>query len=225
MLTKDLNIIYLNESQNRGKHIIWNKAVSLSQGDYFIPADCDDSFINETLEFYNNKLNTLNQEILNNISGINVCCYNPLDTKIIGDTYPYDGIISDNIELTYKYKIKGEHWGTIKTTLLKQFKFPNIKGHFYNESYIWYSLAISGYKVICYNIPLRGYYIETSSLTHNTKYKFNREIIIMNLHYIFWAIRKAARTIYKYNPKIYFDYSYKLIKLFAKLILSFSPIK
>ena len=63
-------------------------------------------------------------------------------------------MISDNIELEYVYHICGEHWGCQRVDVMKQFPFPEIKGSFYNENYLWFSFAINGYKVACYNLSL-----------------------------------------------------------------------
>lgn len=32
------------EQENKGKHIAWNRAISIGKGDMLISADCDDSF-------------------------------------------------------------------------------------------------------------------------------------------------------------------------------------
>ena len=132
-LIKD-KIKYISQ-ENLGKHRTWNKVVDLSCGDFFLPADADDSFIPTTLEYFNNKINYL-IKIYGNIerfSGINVCVYDPLTSKPHSTLYPKNGLVSDNIELAYRYKIRGEHWGCIRTDLLKQNKFPEVKGHFYTE--------------------------------------------------------------------------------------------
>ncbi len=46
--------------KNLGKHRTWNKAVDLSMGDIFIPANHDDSFRPITLEYFNERLNRIN---------------------------------------------------------------------------------------------------------------------------------------------------------------------
>lgn len=107
----------------------------MATGDLWVPADCDDSFVPETLAFFNEKASAI--DILNsNVSGINVCCYNPEDHSVIGNYFPNNGMMSNNIELHYYYHITGEHWGTQRVDLLRKFPFPKIKGSFYSENYI-----------------------------------------------------------------------------------------
>lgn len=44
---------------NKGKHIAWNRAVGIATGDLFLSADADDSFIPETLTYFNDKINDI----------------------------------------------------------------------------------------------------------------------------------------------------------------------
>lgn len=43
--------------ENLGKHRTWNKAVDLAIGEIFIPADADDSFLPNALEYFNKTSN------------------------------------------------------------------------------------------------------------------------------------------------------------------------
>lgn len=54
----DSKIIYL-EQENMGKHMAWNRGVELATGDLWLSADCDDSFLPNTLEYFNEKVNSL----------------------------------------------------------------------------------------------------------------------------------------------------------------------
>lgn len=193
--------------ENMGKHRTWNKVVDLARGGVFLPADADDSFLPETLEYFNRRLNEVADRFgsIDNFSGINVCVYDPITGNLHGTPYPENGMISDNVELTFRYKIRGEHWGCIRTELLKKYKFPEIKGHFYTESRLWFYLAKLGYKVVCYNDCLRAYFYEETSLTHSTKIKwdFNRNAMMLRFH--IWVIFQLGGRIVKYSPGAYFN--------------------
>lgn len=207
---------------NLGKHRTWNKAVDLSSGEYFLPADADDSFIPTTLEYFNKRINELVDTYgnINKFSGINVCVYDPQTGTLHGTPYPKEGLVSDNIELTYHYKIQGEHWGCIRTNLLKQNKFPEVKGHFYTENRLWFLLAKKGYKVVCYNDCLRAYFYETTSLTHNTSYQWNFNNNAMMLHFHLWVIFQLGGRIFKYSPIAYFNHWKRVITNITKCTLS-----
>ena len=193
--------------ENMGKHRTWNKVVDLAEGGVFLPADADDSFLPETLEYFNRRLNEVADRFgsIDNFSGINVCVYDPITGKLHGTAYPENGMISDNVELTYRYKIRGEHWGCIRTELLKQYKFPEIKGHFYTENRLWFYLAKLGYKVACYNDCLRAYFYEETSLTHNINSKWDLGRNAMMLHYHLWVIFQLGGRILKYSPSAFLN--------------------
>lgn len=219
---KDKLLVY--DQVNKGKHIAWNRAMKLGTGDMLISADCDDSFIPMTLEFYNNKMNELygDKFMESNFSGINVCCRDPKTNTLVGTPYPLIGgvLVSDNIELEYKYHITGEHWGAVRLDLLKKLLFPETNGHFYTEKYLWYSLAIMGYKLYCFNVMLRDYYYEPQSLTHNSKYKFDRDTAYMYLYNTLWEIRCAGKLIRKYSWKGYLNLYIQAVKQIIKYVLS-----
>lgn len=214
------NKIQYISQDNLGKHRTWNKVVDLSTGEIFLPADADDSFIPSALEYFNRKLNELIgiYGTIEIFSGINVCVYDPLTGKPHGSLYPKDGLVSDNVELAYKYKIKGEHWGCLRTDLLKKYKFPEIEGHFYTENRLWFLLAKKGYKVVCYNDCLRAYYFEDTSLTHSTFYKWDFNSNFMMLHFHLWVIYKLGSRIFRYSPIAYFNHLKKVITNTIKCI-------
>jgi glycosyltransferase involved in cell wall biosynthesis len=217
----DWDIIYIKQ-ENRGKHIAWNKAVKLAKGDLFIPADCDDSFIPTTLEFFKT-----NWELKNNkddLSGINVLCFNPLNNKVIGDLYPKDGFVTNNLELAYKIKpnIIGEKWGCIRVDLLKKIPFPDIKiNSFFPESYLWFTLALNNYKVVCFNTALRGYYYESGSITNSQDNRYNKKRIKIDLAYNKWARRNISFYLLKNNKKELFNLYKKYFKILVRFTLSY----
>jgi hypothetical protein len=130
-----------------------------------VPADCDNSFLAETLDFFNTKWNLLTNRT--SLSGISVLCFD-LRTKLpIGDLYPSDDFVTNNLELAFNVrpKIKGEKWGCIRVELLTNIIFPKVKGAYFPEPYLWFSLA-KKYNVVCFNKVLRAYYIEPTSVTN-----------------------------------------------------------
>lgn len=209
------NIIYLTQ-KNSGKHVAWNRGIEYASGDLFLSADCDDSFIPETLAFFNDIWNSIKDT--SKVSGINVSCIDNIYKKITGTPYPKDGMITDNIELVYSYNIKGEHWGCVRTDLLKSIKFPIIEGHHFSENYLWFSLALNGYKVYCFNKVLRTYFIEQTSLTHDKKLRVSRSRLKMEYIYNQWKIKKMSKYFIKNIPtalpRLYKDFFKSLIRYY-----------
>lgn len=208
--------------ENIGKHRTWNNVVDLAEGEAFLPADADDSFLPETLEYFNERLNEVVDRFgsIDKFSGINVCVYDPLTGKMYGTPYPENGMVSDNVELAYRYRVVGEHWGCIRTELLKKYKFPEVRGHFYTESRLWFYLAKLGYKVVCYNDCLRAYFYEDTSLTHsaNSKWDFGRNAMMLRFH--LWVIFQLGGRIMKYSFSAYFNHWRQIAVYMLKCVLS-----
>lgn len=214
--------IYYIKQENLGKHLAWNKAVSMASGDFFVPADCDDEFISETLDFFNKKANELRNSSFcdSDLSGISVCCYDKVSGNLIGTPYPEDGIISHDIELVYKYHVRGEKWGCVRVDLLKKRPFPEIKGHFYNESYLWFSFAKDGFLKANFNKKVRAYYFEQNSLINNRIYRFDSDLEYMRMSFELWKINNIGHIIFRYSPKGYLNLYKYLIRAIIKWLVA-----
>ena len=221
----DDKIIYL-EQENKGKHMAWNRGLDIATGDLWLSADCDDSFLPNTLAYFNEKVNHL-PDIVNGggnlnsskFSGINVCVYAPDTGKMIGTPYPQNGLQSDNLELQYRYHIQGEHWGIVRTDLLKANRFPETKGHFYTEGRLWLTFAKLGYKVVCFNDCLRAYYYVQTSLTNNSRYKFNNDTNRIYLQNNLWVTWNLGRRILHYSPMGYLKLWLSTVKYVVKVVI------
>jgi len=193
------NIRYKNNPVNKGKHRIWNEAADMAEGELFLPIDCDDTITFNAVSFYIEHWNALNDK--SQYSGINVCCYNPKNGEIIGDKYSKEGLITNNLELVFKYHLKGEHWGCIKTELIKRIKFPEIKANYYSGMYLISKIALTGQKLICYNKPLRAYYVINQSLSHSAYRDFKFSRVYMEFHYSTWKIFHLTNYLLVNYPK------------------------
>ena len=211
-------IVYICQ-KNQGKHRSWNTALKIAKGELFVPADCDDSFVPETLDFFNDAWCKYGGE---DISGINVCCYNPETGECVGSQYPKDGLVSNNIELDYKYGIQGEHWGCIRTDILKDRPFPEVKGHFFPENYLWYEIALS-YKVVCFNKKLRAYFYEPTSLSNNFWQKFSKIETYNALLYYLWELKTIGKRVFVISPikylRLYYNIARSIIYFFISYIM------
>ena len=135
----EIDIRFFSQA-NMGKHIAWNRAVEIARGRLFIPADADDYFFPDTLNFFNSHWESFPKSKQNKLSGINVLCLDNDSQNIVGSPFPSD-----------------EKWGCIRTDLLKTRRFPIIKNTHYPEDYLWLHFA-KRYQLICFNTALRRYY-------------------------------------------------------------------
>lgn len=168
---------------NQGKHFAWNRAVDLAKGVLFVPADSDDEFVPETLERFRAMWSAIPMPARERYSGVNVLCKDQ-NGEIVGNLFPQDVMTSDNLELTYRFKVEGEKWGCLRTDLLRQRKFPEIKGRgCFPLSWCFYWLA-QRYRVLCVNEVLRIYYRNLSdSITkcHGAKIVSASEVLYLGI--------------------------------------------
>lgn len=204
----DIQITFL-EFENFGKHSVWNKGVRLGQGTFFVPADADDAFLPETLDFFFKKISSFSVTDLNAISGINVLCLDNDSDNIVGDTYIEDGFVTNNFELKYKFNLTGEKWGCIKLALLKQYPFPEVKHSNYPEDYVWFTLS-KKYRVVCYNKPLRRYYTTNNGISsiQMVRNKSERKIYI---RYYSWLLFHFGIRVLIYSPKKFFKHILRIL--------------
>lgn len=207
----EMDIVFL-EQGNAGKHIAWNNGVKYARGTLFVPADADDSFFDDTLSFYYNAWTALTPAMQKELSGINVLCYDNDAHSIVGTPYPSDGMITTNLELEYKYKIKGEKWGCIRTDIIKSIQFPyHISHSYFPEDFLWLQIS-KDYKVICFNKPLRRYYTSESGITQTLrKTGRNRKQLAVNIRFKYWIISNFGLYILFHSPVKFFRYSAYII--------------
>jgi len=198
--------VILIRQENMGKHFAWNHALDIAKGVLFVPADSDDRFLENTLEFFHEKWNSISHENQPFYSGINVLCKDSVTGEIIGNKFPKDGLISNNLELEFKYKVVGEKWGCMRIDLLCAYKFPEIKGQgYYAENYIWFSIA-KKYNVLCFNKILRIYYTNGNSITNSSKIKsfekFKTEAPV-KFDFHIWHLNENKAWMLRYDIKEY----------------------
>lgn len=139
-------------------------AIRNSNGYLFLPCDSDDEFEENTLEFFYSKFSKFESLLKSQLVGINCHCKNQFG-DLIGNLYPEDPIITDHLEIIFKYGIKGEKWGCLKTEVLRQYVFED---NFFSNGYIpegilWTRIANDGYKIVCFNDILRTYYVNEAN--------------------------------------------------------------
>ena len=191
-------IVFLSQ-KNSGKHVAQNKAVEIARGELFLPLDADDTILPICLETMWKDWQSLSEEERKNYSGIGYHCEDAHGIRI-GAPWPYDGIVSNDLEMKLKYKIDGEKYGPIRTDIIKLYKNPEIKGHYFSESTMWYRIA-KKYQKKYFNKNVRVYEVHTDSLTtlnkadstYNTESNYEAALIYIN---------EFSQEFFKYNQKM-----------------------
>ncbi len=176
--------------KNNGKHIAINKGVNLAKGKFFIIIDSDDAFVPQSLEklyFYWNQIPQNQQQYY---SGICVLCMTP-DGKIVGDKFPFSPFDTRGDVIKYKFKVKGEKWGMIRTEIMKEFPFPEKPLRtLYPELLVWRKIS-QKYLTRHINEPLRIYYEDQPGYIRAKKVKYPWSCRIKHKFYLDEDISKC----------------------------------
>lgn len=173
--------------KHSGKHIALNKGASIANGELLGVLDSDDELLPAAIENIYKIWNGIAGR--SKFSGLGGLCCN-----IYSDPFPKSPMDSDNAELIFKYKLRGEKWGVTRTDLLRQFPFPEIPNTQYiPEGLIGLQMAKAGYKRRFVNIPFRIYHAnEHDNLTHH---KGNSAA--GRLYYYLWVLRNEWRWFFQ----------------------------
>lgn len=157
----DFPIVYVLQP-NSGKHIAFNKGVALARGDLFLPIDSDDAFLPDAIEkmlYWWQQIPTSERAQFTGV--VTLCQYETGD--ICGDLFAEHPLDTNALDLSHKFKKRGECWGFHRTEVLKQYPFPADKAvRFVPENIVWSAIA-SKYKIRCINEPLRIFYQDSGN--------------------------------------------------------------
>lgn len=142
---------------NGHKKTAFNHGVSLAKGELFIVADSDDTFFPQTLERFLYHWHSIPEYDREHFAGVCGLCEDEKGS-VVGDLFTQSwGIDSDSLEIRYRYRVKGEKWGVMRTDVLRAHPFPEfIPGHV-PESVVWSSIAAQ-YKIRFVNEVFRVYF-------------------------------------------------------------------
>lgn len=134
---------------NGGKHRAINVGLDMATGEYFFIVDSDDYITKESIKLIVNWIKTISasNENIAGVSGLKG--FNQHD--MVGKTFRGHYLDCSALD-RQKHNIIGDKSEVIKTSILKEFKFPEIEGeNFITEDIVWNRLATSGYNVRYFN--------------------------------------------------------------------------
>lgn len=161
------------KQENQGKHIAHNTGVENCQTELFFCVDSDDYLLEHAIETILDDCQKINSEEICGIVSIRIT----EDMSPIGTDMPQNIKYSSLTDLYQKYGLRGDSALIFKTQVLREFKFPQIKGEkFIGEEYIYcqidvmYKLYISYDKYYVCNYLEDGYTTNMFKLiTNNPK--------------------------------------------------------
>lgn len=208
-----LDICFIRQT-NKGKFNTLVETIKHAKGDWFLIADSDDAFEPDTIEVFLDVYNKLSDNIKQDIAGVSCLVKDSVTRQIVGGEFPIpprkDYLLSNVNEISFKLGIRGEKWGILKTSVLREFveKLPDTEGSPYiSENVLWSPIATK-YKTVYINKPLRIYFQGTSDTlsTRNIAGRFplgawisERVILPCIFRYFWWQPKMIILSAVKLN--------------------------
>lgn len=216
-----INYIYQN---NKGKHFAINRGVKEARGELFWIVDSDDYLPRNAIALVKVKYNSISDN--SKICGVaGRCVYK--NGEIVGNEFAED-IISTSIDIRYKQKVTGDLVEVFKTSVMKEYPFPEIKGEkFCPEALQWNRIA-QVYQLLFFNtgIYIADYQVDgltstivkirmkspvASMLTYSELASYSiplREKVKANIN--FWR--------FSFNSNKSFEEKLKMVSIFLSVI-------
>lgn len=132
---------------NKGKHYAINKGLSFAKGILFFIVDSDDFLPADALELVINQYEKVKED--HSIAA--VAGRRMYDSGEIVGSSNFDKLLSNSIDIRYKYDVTGDLVEVFRTDVLKQFQFPEIENEkFCAETLVWNRIA-QKYKILFFN--------------------------------------------------------------------------
>lgn len=154
--------------ENQHKKTAFNHGVQLARGEWIVALDSDDSLDVNALHSMAAIWHDIPVDARPSFVAITGLCARP-DGKVVGDMYPKDVFDSNALDITFRYDIRGEKFGCLRTEILRNFPFPEDVPGFVPESLVWRAMARAGYQIRFVNQVFRVYYDSADSLSRQGK--------------------------------------------------------
>lgn len=126
---------------NQGKHAAYNLAASKAQGELLVLLDSDDILLPDALGTLEQCWHSIPESERSHFAGVEGLTRQS-NGELHGDPFPRDGMDSDYLEITRRYRVSGEKRHAIRVDLLRQFPYPVVAGERHiRPSYIWKQIA------------------------------------------------------------------------------------
>lgn len=194
----DISYIY---QENGGKHRAVNEGLDRAKGQLFFIVDSDDALLPKAIATVIDRFTTIQDNP--KYAGV---AFNRgySETVIVGETFEGEFIDCDNLHRV-KYNILGDKAEVYRTEILKEIKFPEIKGeNFMSEVVLWNEVARRGHKLRWFNeiIYISDYLEDGLTKNSTTIFKKNpiaHKMMTKELLQIDYPLKNKFGYIYKYH--------------------------
>lgn len=194
------NIFSFSISHNH-KKAAHNFGIKKCNGEFTVIADDDDEFPSDSLEILISAWNTLSTHEKKMYVGVTGLCQDEKGS-IIGDKFPVDNFKNNALDCSLKFRIKGEKWGMLKTSILKNNLFFEDPKGYVGESTLWFKLARK-YNTLYINKVVRTYKWNENSIINS---RLDEKKIYNNCQAYAFGYRDPLVNYidyFKYNPRFF----------------------
>jgi len=122
---------------NAGKHVAVNRGVALARGPLFLILDSDDTCVPEALATFRRHWESIPPARREEFAGVTARCVDEAG-RLVGDPLPAPVLDATPMDVRYRYRVRGEMWGFVRTDLLRAMPYPeDLRGTYVPESLVW----------------------------------------------------------------------------------------
>lgn len=122
---------------NQGKHVAFNLGVERANGALFLCLDSDDDLLPGALACFRDAWRGCDDRFC----GVTARCVDEAG-RIVGSPLPRSPLDVSSLDLKYRYKVRGEKCGFVRTDILRRFPYPVVAGtKFIPEGIVWAQIA------------------------------------------------------------------------------------
>lgn len=149
---------------NQHKKTAFNRGVREARGEWLVVIDSDDELDANALYHMGRVWDEIPGDQRSRYVAITGLCARS-DGSVVGDLYPRDVMDVTSLDMTFRYHVRGEKFGCLRTDVLSQFPFPEDIPGFVPESLVWNAIARAGYLTRFVNQVFRVYHDSADSLS------------------------------------------------------------
>jgi hypothetical protein len=189
-------------SAKQDAHGQLQQAVAAAQGEFFIPAGHDDEFAADALEKFYAAWMSDPAEERTKLCGVFALCQDQ-QGRLVGDPFPRSPMISNFLDILFRYRVEGEKWMALRSDVLREFPFSTAF-RYLPEGLIWFAMAEKKYDAIFINEKLRTYYTRQRGIDTLSSSRKPRNV--PGHHFGLQEILNRYYDWVRQNPRAYLHY-------------------